>query len=118
MAAKPGPKRRTASASPSRRSDYVPAPIDTSGVTLRPALAELTERLAESTHDNWAAQRISEGWRYGPRRDDAAKTHPGLVAYADLTESEKDYDRRTALETLKAIQALGFRIVRAPQRRA
>src|SRR5690349_18015984 len=90
--------------------DYKPSPIDTSGVVLPADLVELTERLAEHTHDVWAAQRATEGWTWGPERDDARKLHPDLVPYSELSESEKEYDRRTALETLKAIVALGYRI--------
>jgi len=69
------------------------------------------ERLAENTHDVWAAQRIAEGWTYGPSRDEAAKKHPCLVPYEQLPESEKEYDRRTAAEALKVIVTLGYRIV-------
>jgi hypothetical protein len=89
---------------------YQPKPIDTSKVALSPDLLTLTELLAENTHEHWAAQRMAEGWRYGPRRDDQAKTHPDLVPYAELPESEKEYDRRTAMEALKAIVTLGYRI--------
>lgn len=39
------------------------------------------------------------------------KQHPGLVPYSELSEGEKAYDRVTAMETLKAIYALGYRIV-------
>ena len=92
---------------------YHPDPIDTDGVALPPDLEALAERLAEHVHDVWAQGRLVEGWTYGPRRDDEAKTHPGLVPYGDLTESEKTYDRRTALGTLKAIRALGYEIVRS-----
>lgn len=91
---------------------YHPKPIDTSAVTLSDDLLALTERLAEHAHDVWAARRMAEGWTYGPKRDDAAKRHPDLVPYADLPESEKEYDRRAAMETLKAIVALGYRIGR------
>ena len=87
---------------------YRPNPIDTSGVALSADLRALTERLAEHAHDVWAARRISEGWTCGPKRDDAAETHPDLVPYSDLPESEKEYDRRAAMETLKAIVALGY----------
>ena len=38
------------------------------------------------------------------RRNDMLRTHPGLVPYEELSETEKDYDRRTAMETLKLIQ--------------
>ena len=89
---------------------YEPVPIDTSRVVLSPELEALAERLAEHVHDLWAEARFSEGWTRGPRRDDQARTHPGLVPYAQLTEEEKAYDRRTALGTLRAIRALGYAI--------
>ncbi len=92
--------------------DYRPSPRDTSGVVLPREILELTELLARNTHENWARQRLADGWRYGPRRDDAKKEHPSLVPYEDLSEKEKDYDRRTAMETLKTIVALGYRIER------
>lgn len=90
---------------------YVPSPIETDDVRLPPELNELAEILAEHVHDVWAKGRLEEGWTYGTQRNDAAKTHPGLVPYAELSEGEKDYDRRTALGTLKAILAQGYRIV-------
>jgi hypothetical protein len=86
-------------------------PIDTSEVTLSDDLAGLTERLAAHIHETWAQRRRAEGWTYGAQRDDAAKTHPGLVPYAQLAESEKEYDRQTAIETIRSILALGYRIV-------
>lgn len=93
---------------------YEPRPIDTAKVELSGELLQLTEQLAENAHDNWARRRLSEGWTWGPVRDDAAKKHPDLVPYDDLPESEKHYDRDTAMETLKAIIALGYRIEPAP----
>ena len=90
---------------------YEPRPIATEAVSLPEPLRALTERLAENTHDVWARQRLADGWTLGPRRDDAAKTHPGLIPYADLSDSERAYDRLTALETLKAILALGYTIL-------
>jgi hypothetical protein len=91
---------------------YTPRPIDTSSVILPLELAGLTERLAENAHDQWALQRIKDGWRLGEKRDEASKTHPCLVAYEHLPESEKNYDRLASMETLKAILALGFKISR------
>ncbi len=87
---------------------YSPQPLDTSDVLLPDTLITLLERLAENTHDVWAAQRIKEGWEYGPMRDDANKKHPCLVPYTDLPESEKEYDRKTSAETIKAVMALGY----------
>jgi hypothetical protein len=90
---------------------YSPRPIDTSGVALPAALQELVEELAENAHDHWAEQRMRDGWRFGPARNDERKEHPCLVPYHDLPEGEKDYDRRISTETLKAILALGYRIL-------
>jgi hypothetical protein len=90
--------------------EYEPEPIDTSHERLPEGIEQLIEILAKNTHDNWAARRRAAGWSYGPRRDDEKKTHPGLVAYDELSESEKDYDRATAVEALKAIMALGYEI--------
>jgi len=93
---------------------YSPKPIETSQVRLAEDLLRLTERLAENSHDTWAKLRLEQGWTYGPKRDDAAKKHPDLIPYADLTDSEKQYDRNASMETLKAIVALGYRIEKAP----
>lgn len=89
---------------------YEPQPIDTSNAQLNEEILELTERLAKNAHDVWARLRLAEGWRYGPRRDEAKKEHPSLIPYEDLPEPEKEYDRNVAMETLKAILALGYRI--------
>jgi len=90
--------------------EYKPRPIDTSQITLSEDVLELTELLAKNTHENWARQRLSEHWRYGAERNDERREHPGLVSYEELTEVEKQYDRNTALETLKTIISLGYRI--------
>ncbi len=92
------------------RITYHPRPIDTAHITLPADILELQEKLAENNHDVWALQRINQGWTYGEMRDDAGKKHPCLVPYADLPESEKEYDRKTALETLKLILSLDFTI--------
>lgn len=89
---------------------YKPNPIDTSKVKLPEELFELTEKIAENVHENWSKGRIAEGWVYGETRDDAKKTTPCLVPYAELPESEKEYDRNTAFETLKLIVSLGYKI--------
>ena len=89
---------------------YIPKPIDTSDVVLEESIVALSEQLAKNTHEVWAEGRINDGWEYGEERDDAKKLHPCLVEYEKLSESEKDYDRRTATETLKLIIKLGYKI--------
>lgn len=89
---------------------YQPNPISTNEIELNNDMMELAEKLAENAHDIWAIGRIKENWKYGTIRDDNKKTTPDLVPYHDLSESEKNYDRNNAIETLKLIQKLGFTI--------
>ena len=42
---------------------------------------------------------------------DKIMTHPCLVSYDQLPESEKEYDRNTSMEAIKAILHLGYRII-------
>ncbi len=89
---------------------YEPKPIDTKEIKLPIELMELMEQIAENVHETWAIGRIEQGWTYGEKRDDDKKTTPCLVPYSELPESEKDYDRKTAIETLRAIIAMGYTI--------
>ena len=89
---------------------YKPNPIDTSNIKLPEELLSLTEKIAEQVHESWAVGRIAEGWTYGELRDDEKKTTPCLVPYDELPESEKEYDRVTALGTLRLIVAMGYSI--------
>ena len=91
---------------------YVPNPIDTRTVELSPELLELTEKLAENVHEQWARKRIEEGWRYGEHRDGVLKQTPCLVPYGQLPASEQAYDRETAMETIKVLVKMGYRITK------
>lgn len=92
--------------------EYIPNPINTTDVVLDDEILELAEMLSKNTHEIWAIGRKQEGWKYGTIRDDNLKTTPCLVEYEDLPENEKEYDRNTAIETLKLIQKLGFKIIK------
>ncbi|MCR5113375.1 MAG: hypothetical protein K6A63_05505 [Acholeplasmatales bacterium] len=89
---------------------YKPKPIDTSRIKLSEDLLELKELIASNVHDVWAEGRIKEGWTYGPIKNNELKQTPLLVPYEELPESEKEYDRNTAYETLKVIIKLGYKI--------
>ena len=89
---------------------YIPTPIDTGDIDIDSSLLDLLEKLARNTHEVWSQGRIDEGWVYGEKRDDDQKQHSCLVPYDQLPESEKDYDRQTALETIKLILKLGYKI--------
>lgn len=92
--------------------EYEPHPINVDDIPLDGDLEELQEAIAENAHDVWAAARIKEGWTYGKERDDINKKHPDLVPYTALPDSEKEYDRQMAFETIKLVKKLGYEIVK------
>lgn len=94
------------------KHSYIPQPIDTSEVLLPAELDELVEKIAKNVHEVWAQNRLDEGWVFGNERNDTLKTHPSLVPYDELPEIEKEYDRDTAMETLRLICKLGFKITK------
>lgn len=90
---------------------YNPQPINVEDIDLDVNLEELTESIAENAHDIWARARMDEGWTYGPVRNDQLKQHPDLVLYSQLPDSEKEYDRLMAMNTLRLVHRLGFNII-------
>lgn len=91
--------------------EYEPQPINLDNIPLGEELNELIEVIAENAHDVWAVARMKEGWTYGAVRDDAKKQHPDLVPYSALPDSEKEYDRLMAKNTIKLVRKLGIGIV-------
>lgn len=89
---------------------YNPKPINTDDIVLSDDLLELKEKIAENVHEVWAEGRIADGWTYSRVRDDVAKTTPCLVPYNELPDSEKEFDRNTAMQTLKLIIKLGYKV--------
>ena len=89
---------------------YIPQKDDSINIILPKQLTRLVEQMAKNVHEVWAETRISQGWTYGEQRDDEKNTHPCLVPYEELPEEEKEYDRNTAISTLKFIMKLGYKI--------
>ncbi len=46
-----------------------------------------------ASHDNWMAEKVREGWVYGPVKDPAKKEHHCLVPFADLPPEQQRKDR-------------------------
>jgi hypothetical protein len=53
---------------------------------------------------------MREGWTSGRERDEARRLHPGLIAYGELPEREKERLRGAALELIRALVSLGFAV--------
>ena len=49
----------------------------------------ILKTIAKNVHEVWAESCISQGWTYGPERNDVLKHHPCLVPYEELPEVEK-----------------------------
>ena len=96
----------------SSQSSYDPHPLALDDVPIEPELLELREAIAENAHEVWAKTRKDDGWIYGPIRDDAKKQHPDMLPYSQLPESEKEYDRLMAINTIKLVKKLGWELVK------
>lgn len=89
---------------------YVPNPINVDDIVLPEKIAKLTEYIAENTHEEWAKQRLKEGWTFAPKTNKKLKQSFDLVPYCELIDSEKEYDRKMAMNTLRVLYKLGYEI--------
>lgn len=89
---------------------YLPTPADLSHIELSDDLKKLGEMMASNAHNVWALERQSEGWSYGLQRNDDKMQTPDMVPYSELPETEKQYDRLMATNTLKYLLAMGYKI--------
>ncbi|MHA1983587.1 MAG: RyR domain-containing protein [Candidatus Hodarchaeales archaeon] len=95
-----------------KRFEYKPKPLDTSSIELPEDLEKLTEFLALNVHELWSQEKLSEGWEFGEKHDDNSKKTPNLVPYDMLPDHMKEYDRKTAIGTIKIIISLGYHITK------
>lgn len=50
---------------------------------------EEVELLAEQEHERWVLLKLAQGWAFAPTRDDAARQHPDMVPWRELTADER-----------------------------
>jgi len=70
------------------------------------------EAMAEMEHGRWVIERLRSGWRYGSKRDAAAKKNPCLVAWKDLPESAKQWDRDAVRAWPEILAEVGLEVCR------
>lgn len=96
----------------SNRNHYKPHPINLSDISLSNDIVQMQDVFAENIHEVWAKARWDEGWRYGPKRDDAEKADPYLLPYDLLPQQEKERYRTMALESIKILKKLGWKVTK------
>ena len=91
----------------------IPAKLLSVGYTIRPVRKgyrppalhlreDEIETMARVEHIRWCWDKILHGWIFGKTKDARKKTHPAIIPYEDLSESEKEKDR----ELVRLIPAL------------
>jgi voltage-gated potassium channel Kch len=72
------------------------------------------ETMARLEHERWCREHRADGWTAGPTRDDERKVSPYLVAWDELPESAKDYNRDAVRALPELLTFAGYEIVRLP----
>ena len=70
------------------------------------------EPMAELEHGRWNIERLRDSWRYSKTRDDSRKIHDCLVAWEDLPEDIKRYDRDAVRAFPEILARAGLEISR------
>jgi hypothetical protein len=70
------------------------------------------ERLAQMEHERWMGDLREAGFTYGPRHDEQAKTHPGLVPFDQLSDDDQEKDRAAVRNLPEMMVSAGFEITR------
>jgi RyR domain len=66
------------------------------------------EALAEAEHRRWIASRTVGGWRFGAARSESERTHPSMIPWAQLTDSERAKDRDVIRQIPRVLRAAGL----------
>ncbi len=100
---------------------HIPTKLLAIGYRIRPAKkgyrqvslsldADEIETMSRVEHLRWCWERRLNGWRFGEMRDPVRKTHPSLINYDDLDETEKDRDRELVKLIPAFLKDIGFEV--------
>jgi hypothetical protein len=59
----------------------------------------------ENSHECWMAQKVQEGWVFGPEKNPEKKEHPCMVPYNELPQEQrsKDYIFRSIIHAMASL---------------
>ncbi len=76
--------------------------------------SEESETMGRMEHGRWNVERLSQGWRWGEKREPEKRLSPFLVSWNDLDDGVKGWDR-SVVDTFQDLLAeIGMQIVREP----
>jgi hypothetical protein len=68
------------------------------------------DNLARLEHARWNAERLLDGWKYGPVKDVSHKTHPCLTGWDKLDATIKTFDYDPLRKIPEFLAQLGYEI--------
>lgn len=74
---------------------------------------DLVEIFGILEHNRWVLEKLLNGWKYGPVRDNDRKIHPDIAPYREKDEDTKQKDRNTYLNIPILLKEVGLKIARA-----
>lgn len=92
---------------------FDPQPVDASGMRLPSTLHAVAESLAKHLHEKWCVARLEAGWKWGRQSNEATKTSPELVPWAEVSEATRSINKVSAELKVQTILALGY-LIHAP----
>lgn len=66
------------------------------------------ETMAKIEHIRWSWDKRLSGWIYGSTKNNLKKTHPGLIPYEELSDSEKEKDRELVRIIPSLLHDIGY----------
>ncbi len=100
-------------------ADHLPVALSELGIRLAPSPAPPfafgrgeIEALAAMEHWRWSIERRLFGWTQADKRDDIAKKHPLLVAWKDLSEEDRERNRRLVRIVPEIVAKAGMGLLR------
>jgi voltage-gated potassium channel Kch len=106
-----------------RQVDHIGAMLKAVGCTIAPLMDWGAERLqfsedeievmASLEHERWCADQVRHGWKFAPgNKDIQNRTHPDLLPWENLPETEKEKNRIPSRELPSLLTRVGFSVVR------
>jgi hypothetical protein len=70
--------------------------------------------MAPLEHARWCQEKISEGWKYGPDKDDEQNTNPNLVPWENLRRDGINKSEKFIRDLPKVLARAGFQVEKQP----